>query len=98
MPRVTDMCMCMCMCMYVALASACRDPTLAHVRNTAYYTGTSPGRARRLHSQIARHFRLPHLLLLSFESRNASLPFRRVRAENLSFDLVEASDFDRTFG
>ena len=67
----------------------------AHVLITTY-TGTLPGRARRLHSQIARHFRLPHLLLLSFESRNASLPFRRVRAENLSFDVVEASDFDRT--
>ena len=40
---------------------------------------------------MARHFRLPHLLLLSFESRNASLPFRRLRAENLSFDVVEAS-------
>ena len=56
-----------------------------------HYTGTPPDKARRVHSQMARHFRLPHLLLLSFDPRNASLPFRRVRPANLSFDVVESS-------
>ena len=49
------------------------------------------GIVHRYLKRIYAHFRLPHLLLLSFEPRNASLPFRRVRPDNYSF-VIESSN------